>query len=106
MPGPVSFSNPLLQVTTNIVEGVAGISLERLRKKAQNLADATDEENDWLTRAALLTGYPKWQLVDMKKDWEKQNAKTGLEERKKQRESFFGGGTSDSENKDRSNFGF
>lgn len=106
LPGPMSFSNPMVQVSTNLVEGLTNTPLERLRRKMQNLIDATDEENEWLTRAALLGGWSKWQLVDMKKDWEKQNVQTGLEDRKKQRESFFGGGSSDSENKDRSNFGF
>jgi len=104
LPGPVSFNNPALQATTSATEAVTNLPVERVRRKIQNVIDATNQENEYWQSIAMLLGWPKWQLIDEDEDF--LNTERFEEEKKKQRESFFGRGTSNSEKKDRSNFGF
>ena len=96
----------MLQATTSAAEGITNLPVERVRRKLQNVIDATNQENEYWQSIAMLLGWPKWQLIDEDKDY--LNTEKFEEEKEKQRESFFGGGSKNKEaNKEqRSKFGF
>ena len=91
LPGPMSFDNPALQATTSATEAITNLPVERVRRKLQNVIDATNQENEYWQSMAMLLGWPKWQLIDEDKDY--LDTRKFEEEREKQRESFFGGGS-------------
>ena len=90
-PGPMSFDNPALQATTSATEAITNVPVERVRRKLQNVIDATNQENEYWQSIAMLLGWPKWQLIDQDKDF--LNSNKFQEELEKERESFFGGGS-------------
>ena len=106
-PGPLRIDNPALNATTNFVEGVTNVPIERVRRKLENLLAISAEQNEMYENIALLLGWPKWQILDDKQTYT--IPFDDREEREKQRESFFGGGSSkpdEQQEKQRSNFGF
>ena len=95
LPGPASFNNPALQATTSATEAITNVPVERVRRKLQNVIDATNQENEYWQSIAMLLGWPKWQLIDEDQDY--LDTRKFEEEREKQRESFFGGGSKNRE---------
>jgi len=68
-----SIDNPAYDATAKVISAVTNVPLDRLMLKMDNVMEASKDETEFWMDAALLLGWPKWQLepkaVKKKKGW-------------------------------------
>ena len=77
--------NPILDVVGNIVEAATNIPMARVIRKAQNLEEVLNSNNENWKRVALLLGWDKWSLNIEDEDL-KQAKEEAKQERKEKKE--------------------
>ena len=58
----LNINNPIWQVIGNITSGITNIPLDRVVSKLTNIKEASDSDNAWWQRLALINGWNTWDL--------------------------------------------
>tara|TARA_Y100000592_G_scaffold26786_1_gene42443 strand:+ start:1884 stop:11558 length:9675 start_codon:yes stop_codon:yes gene_type:complete len=78
--------NPILDVVGNIVEAATNIPMARVIRKAQNLEEVLNSNNENWKRVALLLGWDKWSLNIEDEDLKQAKAEVKQEKKEKKKE--------------------
>ena len=57
-----SLDNPAFRAGAKVIEGATGLPLDRLYQKYENLSEALDAETETWESAAMIMGWPGWQI--------------------------------------------
>ena len=60
---PWSIKNPAYKSAAYVVSALTNVPLDRVFRKAENIAGALEAEQDWWKRIALLAGWSEWELM-------------------------------------------